>query len=149
MNVCSALSLSKLQTHGLLAHSYLIYPVKDNGNAKLSCSGSSHAGPCLKETCFLKTVVSCQKGWLFCVEYCVTLCWYWGTQTPKLWLWGITKLCTLYFQFLFLFFGLGHVLHSVCVWPSGVLVQRPHSGTGVTTVCMVWRTVLMLNVQFM
>lgn len=35
-----------------------------------------------------------------------------------------------------------------CVWPSGVLVQSLCSDTGVTTMCMIWRVVLMLNVQF-
>lgn len=91
--------------------------------------------------------MSCQNGWLCCVEGCMTVCWHWGTGTPELWLWGITELHALYFQFLFLFFWISTCL-AWCVWPSGVLVQSLCSDTGVTTMCMIWRVVLMLNVQF-
>lgn len=72
-HVQNSLTLSKFHTQWLLAHFNLIYLVKDNANAKLSCTSKSCAGSCLPEPLLAEAALSCQNWWLCCAGVCVTL----------------------------------------------------------------------------
>lgn len=72
-HVQNSLTLSKLQTQWLLARFNLIYLVKDNANAKLSCTSRSCAGSCLPETLRAEAAPSCQSWGLCCAQLSLTL----------------------------------------------------------------------------
>jgi len=73
MNMFSTLSYSKLQTQWLLPHFNLMYLVKDNANAKLSCNSKSHVGSCLQETVFRDCPELSELVVLLCRRLCDTV----------------------------------------------------------------------------
>lgn len=93
-HVQNSLTLSTLQTQWLLAHFNLIYLVKGNANAKLSCTSRSCAGSCLPETACRGCPELSELVALLCTALSDTGLTF-GHKVKQIsiksWLWGITE----------------------------------------------------------
>lgn len=132
-------TLSKLQTQWLLAHFNLIYLVKENCNAKLSCSSNSCAGPACQRLCLQGLPWAVRAGGSAVLSSSDTGLTSWCKMkqiSVKLWLWGIIEQHSL-FSCRVRKYWTENLRVSLC----GAQIQSPES--------LRWRIMLALGVQDM